>query len=198
MERVTVLPDSDSSANSVRLDAWVLPFLNLYGFYGRTKSETVTSVTIEDPRPGDRPPITFDVPTSLSGNTWGGGGVLAGGYQGWFGTLNLNYSVTDLGIDSEITANVNSIRAGRHFEGTDFSGALWLGGTYWNVEKTANGSVEVDGLGALEFAVDYGPIEPFNMVVGGRLLAYEHLELVFDYGFWDDVAVLTGQATLRF
>jgi len=199
VEKVTVLPDSESSANTVRVDLWVLPFLNIYGFYGRTSSDTVTFVTIENPLPGPgQEPITFQVPTNLDGNTWGLGGVLAGGYKGFFGTVNLNYSVTDLGIDSEITANVNSVRVGYQRDFRRFSAALWLGYVYWHVAKKVEGSVVVPDAGTLDFAVNYEPIEPSNMILGGRLALFDRVDLVLEYGFWKDVTTLTGQVSIRF
>ena len=56
---------------------WVLPFLNLYGFYGQIESNTKTKITVPDPRPGNRPDLTVELPTQLDGETWGGGIVLA-------------------------------------------------------------------------------------------------------------------------
>ena len=199
VERVTVLPDSEASANTVRVDLWLLPFLNVYGFYGRTSSDTVTFVTIENPAPGPDPdPITFQVPTNLDGNTWGIGTVLAGGYKGFFATVNLNYSKTDLGIDSEITANVNSVRVGYQRDFRKVSAALWLGYAYWNVAKQVEGSVDVPDAGTLDFAVDYEPIEPSNMILGGRVALFDRVDLVLDYGFWKDVTTLTGPVSVRF
>lgn len=197
VEKVTVLPDSESSANSFRADLWILPFLNVYGFYGRTSSDTLTFVTIENPLPG-QDPITFEVPTNLDGNTWGLGTVLGGGYKGFFGTVNLNYSVTDLGIGSDIEANVNSVRVDYQRDFPRVSAALWLGYAYWNVEKEVKGSVVVPDAGTLDFAVKYEPIDPSNMIVGGRVVLFDRIDLVLDYGFWNDVTTLSGQVSVRF
>ena len=78
------------------------------------------------------------------------------------------------------------------------SAAIWVGYAYWNVSKVVAGTIPVEGLGDLSFAVKYQPIEPSNMLLGGRLVLFDRVDLVLDYGVWKDVTTVTGQVSIRF
>jgi len=198
VSKVLVEPLSRASAWEVKADLWILPFLNAYAFYGKISTNTVTTVTIPNPVPGPGPSeFTFDLPTKLDGDTFGGGIVLAGGYKSWFVSINSNYSRTDLGFDDLIEANVNSFRIGRHKKMNKFELAGWIGGTYWNLEKSVAGTIEVPGLGDIAFDVQYKPVEPMNLIVGSHVVYDKRFELVFEYGFWEDVTTLSVHGGFR-
>ena len=195
---VLVEPQSRASAWEVKADLWVLPFLNVYAFYGRISTNTRTTVTIPNPLPPPgRPDISFSLPTKLDGDTRGVGLVLVGGYKSWFASVNANYSVTELGFDDEITANVNTLRIGRHGRVGKFELSGWVGGAFWNVEKSVEGTITVPNTGDIDFAVDYEPVEPFNVTVGGHVTFDKRFEGVVEYGFWENVTTLTFQVGMR-
>ena len=54
---------------TARADAWILPFLNVYGMAGYTESEARFRSTITIPNPGPGDPIVTDVATD---STWRG------------------------------------------------------------------------------------------------------------------------------
>lgn len=207
LTEVVVEPRSDAWAANVKVDLWVLPFLQLYGFYGQMKTETKTFVSFPDPRPappGPNPPpreeITLEIPTDLDGQTLGGGIVLAGGYKGFWASLNSNYSWTDLGLDDVIEANLNGLRVGYHKKFRKLEVSAWLGAVYWNVAKQVAGTIPLPGAegGTIEFDVEYEPVEPINMLVGTRITWNKHFELIVEYGFWDQVDTLAIQGGFRF
>jgi len=207
LTEVVVEPRSDAWAANVKVDLWVLPFLQVYGFYGQMKTETKTFVSFPDPRPappGPNPPpreeITLEIPTDLDGETLGGGIVLAGGYKGFWASLNSNYSWTDLGLDDDIEANLNGLRVGYHKKFRKLEVSAWVGGIYWNVAKEVAGTIPLPGPqgGTIEFDVEYEPVEPFNMLVGTHITWNKHFDLVVEYGFWDNVDTLSIMGGFRF
>ncbi|SUC02814.1 Uncharacterised protein [Proteus penneri] len=107
-----------SETHLLKLDSWVFPFLNLYGVYGRTKgtsSTTINQVIVDFGFPF---PVAQNEKFNLDfkGNTYGAGFTLAGGYNQFFGTFDLNYTKTNLDIlDGDIKALVISPRVGYEF-----------------------------------------------------------------------------------
>jgi hypothetical protein len=100
---------------NVKLDAWLLPFLNVYGIVGKVwnKSDTTIDVTLPplvSSAPGRR--FTTTVPTSIEGTVGGLGVTLAGGYKDFFGALDVNWAKADLGFDERFKAVISSARAG--------------------------------------------------------------------------------------
>ena len=93
---------------------------------------------------------------------------------------------------------MNSVRVGYHWDVGHVSAAIWAGYAYWNVSKEVAGTIPVEGLGDLSFAVKYQPIEPSNLLLGGRLTFFDRVDLVLDYGVWKDVTTVTGQVSIRF
>jgi len=73
---------SKVNAGLIKMDAWILPFLNIYLLGGYIENESTSSGHVSLPRPGPipRPPLEFDfkVPTSLDGFVGGRGVSLAG------------------------------------------------------------------------------------------------------------------------
>ncbi|HKJ49537.1 MAG TPA: hypothetical protein VJ973_10630, partial [Christiangramia sp.] len=91
-----------------RADAWILPFLNLYGIYARSESRSNIRIGF---------PLNIEVEANPTGETWGLGGVVAYGIGNYFAVANLNYSWTDISsLEDKVQGTVTSIRFGRNFE----------------------------------------------------------------------------------
>jgi hypothetical protein len=165
--------DLGSSADvdnvNVKLDAWLLPFLNVYGIVGKVwnTSQTRIDVTIPPLVPG-APGRTFQttVPTSIEGKVGGLGVTLAGGYKDFFGALDVNWAKADLGFDERFKAVISSARAG--WNGTVDSRPLraWANVTYWDTFAVAKGSAPNPDGGTLTFEVEQGPKHPWTYGAG--------------------------------
>ncbi|MCP9200486.1 hypothetical protein MKO06_11235 [Gramella sp. GC03-9] len=93
---------------NVRADAWVFPFLNLYGIYARSESRSDIQIGV---------PLNIEVEGNPSGETWGFGGVVAYGIGNYFAAANLNYSWTDVSsLSDPVQGIVSSLRIGRNIE----------------------------------------------------------------------------------
>jgi hypothetical protein len=98
-----------------RFDAWIFPFLNVYGIAGYVSNNTTTRGTVTVPRPGPIPgDRTFNVSakTQLEGFVAGGGTTVAGGYRELFFLGDVNYGQTDIGFDDRFRALIGSVRVG--------------------------------------------------------------------------------------
>ena len=76
-----------SDVMTLRGDVWLFPFLNVYGLVGTLDgySETNVKVSLLGKQLGE-----FPFRLDLDGYTYGGGFVLAGGYDQLFDRLNVN------------------------------------------------------------------------------------------------------------
>jgi len=77
-----------------RFDAWLLPFINVYGLFGYVHNDSTTRGTVTVPAlglPGSRT-FYFSGKTTLDGFVGGGGVTLAGGYRELFFMADVNYT----------------------------------------------------------------------------------------------------------
>lgn len=109
-----------SHTETLRLDAWVFPFMNIYGVVGHTKGRSISKIDVGSNIPavdkiikkiGDMDGIDFVL--NFKGTTYGLGTTFAGGVGNWFGLLDLNYTRTKLNIiDGNIKAFTLAPRVG--------------------------------------------------------------------------------------
>jgi hypothetical protein len=127
---------SNSETGSLKADAWVLPFLNVFVMLGKVDGNAPMDVfldgnTILDDLEIDCsgfPPnplcplledeiVTLPVEASFTGNTYGIGAVLAGGWNGWFVTVPFNWTYADMDTSETDGASFTATpRFGRLFD----------------------------------------------------------------------------------
>lgn len=187
--------DSSTRARNAtaRLDAWLLPFFNVYGIIGYTESDSDVAVTIDFDDPA-----TVEFPVENSGVTTGFGVNLAGGYNNWFASVDANWSVTDLGgvFDEELEALVVGLRSG--FQ-TNFRGKaanVWLSATYWDTEREMSGSIPLPGIrdNVINFSIVQGPTDPWSFGIGGQATFSEEWQAVLqlDSNFDDMFGIIAA------
>ncbi|AGB80570.1 hypothetical protein D781_0182 [Serratia sp. FGI94] len=184
-----------SKTETMRLDAWVLPFLNVYGIVGHTRGSSHSIVSVDsDPsqfsgfmekiiasavhqmnKSGQLQNLDFNL--DFKGTTYGAGFTLAGGYESWFATLDTNYTRTDFNIlDGQISALTVTPRVGYRFQTPGISGTshlnLWVGSMYQDVQQEFKGS-----LGDLNMPAALQPlINIANQRGEGRFRVKQHLQ----------------------
>ncbi len=106
-----------SHTETLRLDAWVLPFMNVYGVAGRTKGHSVSDVSIRTPVfTGGAFPQNLRFRLDYKGMTLGGGTTLVAGTDNWFTSLDMNYTQTRFDVlDGHINAMTLTPRGGVSF-----------------------------------------------------------------------------------
>ncbi|MCD8338671.1 MAG: hypothetical protein LUC43_00455 [Burkholderiales bacterium] len=200
-----------SHTDSIRLDAWVFPFLNIYGMYGRTRGHTNSVVNV-----GSSVPLidsllknyvgqNIGYELDLKGNTWGLGAVLAGGYKNVFASLDFNYSWTRLNVvHGNIDAFVFEPRVGYQFHlpgwqkiyWPESTLSVWLGAMYQDVKQSFGGNLSnlkftgnlqtLDNLlnpGDESFHVEQRLKNPWNMLAGFRWDVGKHFAVTAEWGF---------------
>jgi hypothetical protein len=187
---------------NLKVDAWLLPFLNLYLLAGYVYNESTTRATISVPRPGPIPgnaEFTTNITTKIEGFVGGGGMTLAGGYREFFLVADANYSQSDLGFDDRFKAIIATIRAGYQGKLGDLPLQMWVGQGYWNTTNTAKGHADVQGLGRIQFEADQGPTHPWMTDFGANLRLSRHFETVLDFGTdWHGGYLVVVAPTVRF
>lgn len=189
--------------HDIKIDVWVLPFLNVFGIYGQIDGDTQIDLrALGLPLPPQTNSLTF----SYDGDVYGGGVVLAFGGDRWFGSLTGTFTDTSLGgsFKSSVSATTIQPRVGLRFgEHTE----IWLGGYILDAEEKHSGTVDLDlGLvgGMLPvdaqdvaFNVDLSQQEDFNASIGMHMMLSDAWETTIEVGAGDRRTVLAN-FTYRF
>lgn len=184
----------ESRVNEVnlKLDAWLLPFLNVFGIAGRV--EEVTKVT-KIPYP----PLS-NLQYDDHGFLYGGGVTLAYGIKKVWASLTVADTYASLNTqDSWIQAFVVTPKVGTRFN-TPWAGKglnLWVGGTFQKAEEEHQGTWDVQGIGPLKYDVKLNEKEPWNVVAGLGTDLWGRLALEVEVGFGEREQVL-GSLGYRF
>ncbi|GAB1440470.1 hypothetical protein MASR2M36_32530 [Providencia sp.] len=200
-----------SETHTLKLDSWVFPFLNIYGLYGHTKGKSHTTLKggSFEFAPGLVLPLDsilkgqpFDL--DFKGKTYGAGFTLAGGYNDFFTTLDLNYTKTDLDIlDGDIKALIISPRVGYTFTFDpliDGQGntkvQVWTGAMYQDITQRFKGDISklnlpgkfqdivnsIDEPG-MKFDVKQHLAHKWNNTVGARVEFTRNFNVLTEFGF---------------
>ncbi|MEY1229119.1 hypothetical protein AB7107_06810 [Proteus terrae] len=196
-----------SETHMLKLDSWVFPFFNVYGLYGKTKgtSRSVLNDVRADFGGGFVIPVAQNEIFNLDfeGKTYGAGFTLAGGYNQFFGTFDLNYTKTNLDIlDGDIKALVISPRVGYEFVFSPLiSGQgntklqVWTGAMYQDITQRFRGDVSKLNLppnfekmvgifgGDIKFDVEQHLAHKWNQTVGARLEVTRNFNVITELGF---------------
>jgi hypothetical protein len=214
--------ESRATSTTAKLDAWLLPFLNVYAVAGYVDGETTasgiyldeskltqnkltqmlppqTSSQVVNGLLSNLDPLRKLVPDSFSvpynGSVYGVGATLAAGYNQFFASVDANYTEADLDIgDSSIEAFVISPRVGITGELGGLSGSLYVGAMYQDVDENQNGTVNLSGQ-QVGYDVISQAEDEWNYLVGANLKASESWNYGIEVGFSERTHVM---ATLNY
>ena len=178
---------SSSSVDNVnlKLDAWLLPFFNVYAVVGYVSNHSDTRIDVALPPllpGGPTRQHTLTVPTSIEGSVGGVGLTLAGGYGPYFMIYDVNFDQADLGFDNRFKAVITSVRGGWNGKAGTRPLRAWASVTDWNTFATATGTVPDPDGGGLSFEVDQGPAYRYTYGAGAQYSWRPWLELAVDAG----------------
>ncbi len=182
--------ESRATSTTAKLDAWLLPFLNVYGVAGYVDGETTASgfsVGGLPPELANLLPNSFTI--SYSGPVYGGGVTLAAGYNQFFASLDANYTESDLDIgDSTIDTFVLTPRIGITGTVGGLSGSLYIGAMYQDVDEEQNGTVKFPVMGQA-VPVGYDVVseaeEEWNCLIGANFKVNDSWNYGIEVGFSD-------------
>jgi lipid-binding SYLF domain-containing protein len=161
---------------NAKVDAWLFPFMNVYATFGPFKGDAALDILIDGDgmlehmgiscggfiRPDlcdslEGQTVLLPIHTTPSGTNWGVGGVLAGGWKGWFVTIPFNFSRVDLGPTFADGGPIITVtpRFGRNFSLGDLGNfALFAGGNYLESKLEISGTYRIP-VGGEELTFDY-------------------------------------------
>lgn len=184
--------DLDVTNYSVRFDAWIFPFLNLYALAGKTEVDLNLKLLEQDTS-------TFDE----SRNSYGGGAVLAGGYGVLFAMVDIRYTQTDLSLSTEgATTLATLLRVGWNGKLGSANGAVWAGAMRQDIDLTLDVRASdfpqaPPVLAGAEIEVEMSSSKGFTPLVGTRWDISTHWDFSVEYSFGDR-DYLTGTLGYRF
>ena len=193
------IPAAKTASHTVvlRADAWVLPFLNVYGMLGYTNGQTEPRLVLATGKVKGRT-------VSYSRALYGGGATLAGGYKAYFLTLDANYTTGAVQTDNgqignhEIYSITFTPRAGAIFSsGAWGEGSLWVGGMYMDFAQKVRDSLSVADRD-VDFSVRIKAKDPWNVLFGGNWALNKRWSIAVELGGILDRFQATGAAMFRF
>lgn len=200
-----------SKTETLKLDAWLLPFMNIYGLVGYTDGHSISQigVGVKGARKYHYPANlqNLDFKLDFKGTTYGIGTTLVGGVGNWFTAVDANYTQTQFDIlDGSIDAFTVSPRVGYRFATPSVdtlhlpSGKLnvWVGSMYQDVQQEFKGSLNdlsmpsatlqrmvdlanKDGNG--RFDVKQHLQSPWNILVGAQYELTRNFNITSEIGF---------------
>lgn len=169
---------------NLRIDAWLLPFLNVFGIVGQIDGKT--AVDLVSPLPG------FSV--DYSGMVYGGGITLAAGGETCFGSLSATYTATDL---DQSNSDVKAWYVVPKFGLRRGQGAFWVGATYETAEEAHEGQLVLPFYGAVNYDVVLHEQDHWNSTLGISADFAKSWNLVIEGGLGNRTHVL-ATVTRRF
>jgi hypothetical protein len=198
---LAVETENDVQTGLIRFDAFLLPFLNIYGFGGTIKNQSAVDLTITVPGIGGRP-ITRNVQVNpdLTADIWGAGANLSGGYKNFFISLDATYSATDLGgaFSDSVEVWIFASRLGYRGSIRGKTTTFFTGAAYWDSETVISGSLPL-GANTLDFDVLQGPENPWNALIGCAIDLSDRWQVQAEWDFnFEDMNMAILGASYRF
>lgn len=188
-----IAADNSVREINVKLDGWILPFLNVFGLVGALEGETAVD-NLSPPLPVTSLDFDYD------GVVFGLGATLAGGVGPAFGALTATYTDTSLdGSESALTAWILAPKVGIRLDDVApaLDVALWVGGVYQNIEEEQKGRLDIPGMGPVDYAVDLEQEEEWNYAAGATALLDDAWQVDLEAGFGERTHA-AASVTFRF
>ncbi|MFV0606471.1 MAG: hypothetical protein ACK5NK_11585 [Niabella sp.] len=129
--------EATTSTYNVRVDVWPLPFLDIYGMYGKVQKANIAIKMIE--------PFPLTVATDVAGYYLGYGGMVNGKVGPVFLSLDANTSVNhNPRLNKPVRISLVSARTGPIFQvnrNPDMKILFWTGLMYTNYGASTKGSI---------------------------------------------------------
>jgi len=172
---------------NLKLDTWLLPFLNLFGIVGYVEQVTkISNIPY---------PALSNLQYEDKGTIFGGGATLAYGYKYVWASFTAADSYADLNMaESWINAVVLSPRVGVRVDtpwpSKGFN--IWVGAMCQKVDEQHTGSWDVPGIGPLKYDAKLSEKEPWNVLAGVSTDLWGRVGLEVEAGTGDREQVLTS------
>jgi len=178
-----------SNSYSLKADAWILPFMNVFVMLGKLDGSAPIDISLDGNGILDHldisctgfPPNplctlledkTFELPhfsSNFKGTTYGIGTTLAAGWKGWFVAVPINATYADMeGSQTDGFSYTVTPRFGKTLKlGRNGNLSLFAGGNYLNSDLTIDGHAETpDGMLQFDYIIDQENKDKWNVLIG--------------------------------
>jgi len=178
--------DSEVTHGDLKIDVWLLPFLNVFAIYGQIDGETIVDLSnIGVPLPPEVSRLAID----YDGDVYGGGLVLVVGGDRWFASVTGTFTETSLSGDfnSSVQATTIQPRVGLRFgDESEF----WIGGYFIDAEESHAGTAILDlgpliGVVPIDFDVKLSQKQDFSLSFGTHMMLSHSWEATIEVGAGD-------------
>jgi hypothetical protein len=168
--------DNSITELNVKVDAWLLPFLNVFGIVGK-----IDGTTLVDLRRASIVLPFQNIQIDYDGTVYGGGLTLAIGKGRYFGSLTYTYTESNLGGDFDSSVQAQTLMPKVGLSGDH--GSFWVGAFYLSAEETHRGTTTVPILGTVGFDIALQEEEALSYTIGGAVHWGERFTLTMEGGF---------------
>jgi hypothetical protein len=177
-----------TNSYTARFDAWILPFLNVFGTATRFTGEAtdIQAQVIGFPSliPSN---MTYD------GSGVGTGFVAAVGYRAFFASYNLSYHWQFMEIPSNtVVVSIQGPRVGVQFTPWGLESNVYVGAMREGIRGRQSGTIAIEGLGDVEFDLIAVAEHPWSPTVGAELGVTRHIRANVEASFSGRSGLLLG------
>lgn len=174
---------TDTQTPQIKIDAWVLPFLNVFASVGQLSGTTELDLVLRDTN-------HHKMEVDIEGHSYTVGAMIAGASGDWFYSMPISYTESQMK-----KANVEGYalniqpRIGYNFElNHGYKLSVYTGASYMDINQTLSGgyvpgdkaSPDQDRDGAILFQVDQENAEKWAGIVGFNVNINEHFSTAFE------------------
>jgi hypothetical protein len=159
----------------LKFDAWVLPFLNVFGFVGHVNARTLV-----DLRTAQAPVPLGILPVKYSGEVFGGGLTLAYGGEHWLAAVTGSYA--DSRLEGDFDSSVHSTIFQPRVGWVQGPWVFWGGAMFLDVSEHHEGRIVLGPLGSVPFDVVLSEASHWNPTAGLRYSFGEAAEISLEFG----------------
>jgi len=167
--------------NSVvaRIDAWLLPFLNVYAMAGRFNGKA------QEIAMDLAAPVPLPIPSAVAykGPIHGVGFTGALGYRHFFAAYDCNWNWATPDVTSKIRTCSQSLRGGVHFASGGIQARVFVGATRLDISDRAKGTVLLVSGAPATFDVRVRPKQSWSPLAGADLQLSRHFSLAAEAAF---------------
>ena len=184
--------NASTNTYALMLDAWVLPFWNVYGILAYSDGTAEVDAVV----PGV---LDYAIDEPYSAFTYGGGTVVTAGWRDFFVIGNFTWTTQEVNVlESRVNVFLAAPRIGWQSTIGPASVALWAGANYLHMGQHLYGttSFDIPGLGNtnLNFDLDIEQVGAWNTALGGRVSLGKRFDLVLEGGIGRRRSILTALA----
>lgn len=196
----------DNVTWQAKLDAWILPFLNVFALLGTVKGTGSVPIAIDagavfdDIAPGYcathaaacTKTITATAPINYTGVNYGAGILIATAFQNFFFAMPITYVETNVNVSSVNSVSINLIPRFGYNIITEKSGkfGVYIGANYLDSHEDLEDSVTLPlsttDLGQdvqMKYHLRESPLDMWNAIVGTNWELNENWSFILELGF---------------